>query len=249
MIRVLLLGGTTEASQIAQLLANAGIEAVFSYAGRTTKPVSQPIPVRVGGFGGVAGLVSYLRKAKITHVLDATHPFAAQMSCHAIAACAETDIPLLAFERLPWKPAEGDDWRSVPDIPSAVAALPSAASRIFLAIGRQHIEIFSARPQHEYLLRLVDAPAHPLPLPQAEIVIARGPFTIEGDAALMQAHRITHVVAKNAGGTGAQAKLDAARILGLPVILIERPAIPPRPVARTMKEVMAWLLHPARLGV
>lgn len=249
-----MLGGTTEASQMAHVLAEAGTDAIFSYAGRTASPARQPLPVRVGGFGGVEGLAAYLREAAISHVIDATHPFAARMSRNAVEACAAAGIPLLAFERAPWVAAEGDDWRAVADVAGAVAALPDARARVFLAIGRQSIDAFAACPQHDYLLRLVDPPGAALPLPHAAVVVARGPFTPEEDLALMQAHGITHVVAKNAGGVGARAKLDAARALGLPVILIDRPHMPPRPVARAADAVMAWLGggsdgHPARLGV
>ncbi|NHN87034.1 cobalt-precorrin-6A reductase [Acetobacter conturbans] len=249
MTRVLLLGGTTEASQMARMLAAAGIDAIFSYAGRTVTPRPQPLPVRTGGFGGAEGLAAWLCEAGISHVIDATHPFAARMSHNAIEACTATGIPLLALERPPWVPDRGDDWRVVADAAGAVAALPDAAARVFLAIGKQWIDAFAARPQHDYLLRLVDPPSDVLPLPRAEVVLARGPFTQEGDFALMQAYDITHVVAKNAGGVGAHAKLGAARRLGLPVILIDRPAIPPRSVAGTPDEVMAWLGHPERLGV
>ncbi|NTT87669.1 cobalt-precorrin-6A reductase [Tabrizicola fusiformis] len=243
MTRILLLGGTTEASRLARALCNAGLEAVFSYAGRTDAPVAQPLPVRVGGFGGAEGLAAYLRGEGISHVVDATHPFAAQMSRNAIAACKETGIPLIALERPAWTPGPGDDWQAVADTPSAVAALPQAPARVFLAIGKQTLAPFAAKPQHHYLLRLVDPPEMPLPLPQTSVVIARGPFDAAGDTALMRAHGITHIVAKNAGGAGAEAKLTAARALRLPVILIDRPALPPRNRAATVEEVMRWLSH------
>jgi len=246
--RVLLLGGTTEASTLARALAEHGIAALFSYAGRTAQPLAQPLPTRVGGFGGVAGLQAFLAAERITHLIDATHPFAAQMSTHAVQACAALGLPLLGFERPPWQAGPGDDWRLVPDVAAAVAALPDRPARIFLAIGKQHLADFAARPQHHYLLRLVD-PAAALPLPDAEAVIARGPFTHAGDLALLRRHRIGLIVAKNAGGVGARAKLDAARDLALPVILIERPAVPARPVAGSIAEVLAWLGHPADLGV
>jgi len=245
MTRILLLGGTTEASGLARALAARGRDAVFSYAGRTKAPVGQPLPVRVGGFGGVAGLAEYLRAEAITHVIDATHPFAARISANAVAACRATGVPLCAYERPQWDPGPGDRWTRVPDIAGAVAALPAAPARIFLAIGRQNLEPFAASPRHFYLLRLVDAPEGPLPLPEAEAVIDRGPFTEPGDRALMQAHRIGLIVAKNAGGSGARAKLDAARALGLPVIVIDRPAVPPRPVALEVEQVLAWLDHGA----
>lgn len=245
-MRVLLLGGTSEASALARALAEAGVDAVFSYAGRTEAPIAQPLPQRVGGFGDVAGLADWLKAERITHLVDATHPFAAQMSAHAVAAAAETGVALLAFERPPWRAGEGDLWTHVPDTEAALAALPQAPARIFLAIGRQGVAAFASAPQHHYLLRLVDPPDGPLPLPDAEAVIARGPFTEAGDRALLEAHRIDLILAKNAGGTGARAKLDAARALGLPVILIDRPKVPERPVAASVAEVMGWLSHSAR---
>lgn len=249
MTRVLLLGGTTEASSLARHLATVGITAVFSYAGRTETPVAQPLPTRIGGFGGAEGLARYLNAESITHVIDATHPFAAQMSRNAISACERTNTPLCAFERAPWQADEGDDWTHVPDLQAAIAALPKDRARIFLAIGKQNLAGFSAEPQHHYLMRLVDPVEGALPLPDAEAVIARGPFTEAGDLALLTDHRITHIVAKNSGGSGARAKLDAARRLGIPVILIDRPSLPPRRVARDVEEVMAFLAHRADLGV
>ena len=219
------------------------MDAVFSYAGRTDAPVAQSLPMRVGGFGGVEGLAEYLRREGIIHVVDATHPFAARMSGNAIAACAETGTPLIALERAPWQAQAGDDWRHVADIDAAVAALPDDPARVFLAIGKQTLAPFAAKAQHHYLLRLVDPPEVPPPLPQATVVIDRGPFHAAADTALLRDHAITHVVAKNAGGEGAEAKLIAARALRLPVILIDRPALPPRRVVASVEEVMAWLAH------
>lgn len=247
-MRVLLLGGTTEAAAAAGALAAAGIDAVYSYAGRTLAPVAQPLPRRIGGFGGAEGLADYLRAQGITHVIDATHPFAAQISTNAATACAATGTALLAFARPAWHPGPGDRWTHVPDIEAAALALPQAPSRVFLAIGRQRLDAFAGQPQHHYLLRLVDPPEAPLPLPQAQVVLARGPFDMAGDMALMQSHGTQVVVAKNAGGTGARAKLDAARALGLPVVMIDRPAVPPRALAGSLEQVMAWLGHAAPPG-
>jgi precorrin-6A/cobalt-precorrin-6A reductase len=240
MTRILLLGGTTEANLVAQAIAKAGLSGVYSYAGRTEVPMGQPIHMRVGGFGGVAGLCAYLQAEGITHVIDATHPFAAQMSSNAVAACAATGAPLIALERAPWMPGEGDRWTHVADIQAAVAALAGPPQRVFLAIGRQHIDAFAAQPQHRYLLRLVDEPTGPLRFP-AEVVLARGPFDVAGDTTLMRDHGTDVIVAKNAGGKGAVAKIAAARALGLPVVMIDRPVIPPRPVVQGVAAVMAWL--------
>lgn len=239
-LRVLVLGGTLDASRLAQALAQAGVDGIFSYAGRTSAPIAQPLPTRVGGFGGVAGLLAFLQAEHITHVVDATHPFAAQMSSNAVQACASAGVPLLALERPAWQAQSGDVWQHVPDIASAVQALPAEPARVFLAIGRQHVAPFLACAQHWYLLRLVD-PVLDLPFDRGHVVLDRGPFTVEGDRALLHAHGITHVVSKNSGGAGAQAKLMAARERGLPVIVIDRPFIPARPTVSTVEGVCAFL--------
>lgn len=225
---------------MAQAIAKAELPAVYSYAGRTETPMGQPIHMRVGGFGGTEGLCAYLQAEQITHVIDATHPFAAQMSSNAVAACTATGTALIALERAPWTPGEGDLWTRVPDLPSAVAALAGPPRRVFLAIGRQHVDAFAAQPQHRYLLRVVDEPTGLLPFP-AEVVVARGPFDLAGDIDLMRQHETEVVVAKNAGGKGAVAKIAAARALGLPVVMIDRPVLPQRRVAHGVADVMAWL--------
>ncbi len=234
---------------MARVLAEAGASAIFSYAGRTETPVAQPLPTRIGGFGGVVGLAAWLRENAITHLIDATHPFAARMSRNAVQACAETGVRLLALERPAWAPGPEDDWRFVSSPEEACAALPDTPARIFLAIGKQNLAAFAARPEHAYLLRLVDAPAAPLPLPNADYVLERGPFTLAHDLALLRRHRITLIVAKNAGGEGARAKLDAARALRLPVLMINRPALPAREIAETPEAALRWLHHEAARGV
>ena len=248
-MRVLLLGGTTEAGTLANSLKNAGIETVFSYAGRTNAPVSQPVPMRVGGFGGVPGLIDYLGAETITHVIDATHPFAAQMSRNAAEACAHMGLPLTRLERPAWVPQAGDNWVEVDTLDAVPEALPPDPARVFLAIGRQHLDLFARAPQHHYLLRLIDAPDHILPLRSHEIILARGPFTLAADTALMQRHEITHVVAKNAGGSAARAKLDAARALGLPVIMVRRPDLPQTHISPDTETVLRWISQEADLGV
>lgn len=234
---------------MARVLADAGMRAVFSYAGRTHDPVSQPLPQRVGGFGGVAGLKDYLRTGAITHVIDATHPFAAQMSRNAHAACTACGTPLVRLERPPWTPEPTDTWQIVPSMDALPPALPDTPARVFLAIGKQNLDLFACKPQHHYLLRLVDPPHEPIPLPHHTVTLARGPFDVAGDTALLQQHKITHIVAKNAGGTGAAAKLIAARNLGLAVILAQRPVLPVVPTANSTEDVMRWLSHEADRGV
>ena len=240
---LLVLGGTTEATALCQSLSAAGIRGTVSLAGRVLRPVRQPLPQRVGGFGGAQGLARYLTDHAISHVVDATHPFAAQMSSNAVAACADANVPLIALTRPPWQAEPGDDWTHVSDIPGAVAALDRPAMRVMLAVGRMHLAEFAPNPQHFYLLRLIDQPDAPLPFPDYEIVQDRGPFRIASDLALMRAHLIHLVVSKNSGGTGAHAKIAAARQLHVPIIMIDRPAIPARREAHSVAEVLAWLAH------
>jgi precorrin-6A/cobalt-precorrin-6A reductase len=252
-LRVLILGGTADANRLATALAkDPRLDAVLSYAGRTENPTPPPIRWRVGGFGGIDGLADYLRAEKIARVIDATHPFAAQMSAHAVAACAAAKVPLLAFERPPWQPTPSDHWVDVDDLVAAAEALGKAPRRVFLGIGRQRLDIFAAYPQHAYLVRLVDPPRTPLPLPGAEVIVERGPFDLAGDRAMLTNHRIDIVVARNAGGDSASAKIEAARDLRLPVVMVRRPFIPAREKVETVAEVLRWLGHdapPAERGV
>uniref|UniRef100_Q07PH0 Precorrin-6A reductase n=1 Tax=Rhodopseudomonas palustris (strain BisA53) TaxID=316055 RepID=Q07PH0_RHOP5 len=225
---------------------------MLSYAGRTENPTPPPIAYRVGGFGGVDGLVDYLRAERIDRVVDATHPFAAQMSAHAVDACARAGIALLALQRAPWQRQSGDNWIEVESIADAIAALGASPRRVFLGIGRQNLDAFAAQPQHTYLVRLVDPPRAPLPLPKVEVIVARGPFERGSDRDMLLRFGAELVVAKNAGGEAAVAKIDAARDLGLPVVMIRRPAIPPRPTADSVAEVLRWLDHapaPTERGV
>ena len=242
-MHVLILGGTTEASALATALAERRIPALFSYAGRVAIPKAQPLPTRVGGFGGVEGLAAFLADNRITHLVDATHPFAEQMSRNAIAAAKQSGIPCLALTRPPWAPQAGDCWERVATLEAAVAAISGPPERILLAIGRQHLAAFAAQPQHHYLLRLVDTPEISPPLPRHRVIVDRGPFTLEGDLALMREHGIQRLVCKNSGGDGAVAKLSAARQLGLPVVMIERPALPSCQEVHSVETVLSWLCH------
>lgn len=203
----------------------------------------------MGGFGGVKGLATYLKDNAITHVIDATHPFASGMSRNAVAACHNTGVSLVALTRPQWAPVAGDNWRGVADIDAAVAALDGPVKRVFLALGRMHLATFASQPQHHYLLRLVDQPDTRL-LPKCEVIVARGPFDTAGDTALMLRHKTDLLVCKNSGGTGAQAKLDAARALGIPVLMIARPVLPQRLELAEPGQVLDWLSHTgADLGV
>lgn len=222
----MILGGTSEATALACALAGrAGLAATVSLAGRTTAPTAQTLPTRVGGFGGVDGLADYLQRERVDVLVDATHPFAAQISSHAKAAAERTGCPLVVVGRPPWRAEAGDDWRAVDTIEAAVEALGTAPRRVFLTIGRLQLAAFAQAPQHAYLVRTID-PVEAHLLPDAHWIAARGPFDADAEEALMRAHRTEVLVSKNSGGSATAGKLAAARRLGVPVILVRRPDEP-----------------------
>lgn len=204
------------------LAGRAEVDAVLSLAGRTGAPMAQPLPMRVGGFGGVDGLSRYLSRERIDLLVDATHPFAAQISQHARVAAKRTGCRLIVVGRPPWRPQAGDDWREVEDMAAAATALGELPRRVFLTVGRLQLAAFAARPRHHYLVRTID-PAAPGHLRDATFIEARGPFDAEAETRLLRDHRIDMLVTKNSGGDAAGAKLEAARRLGLPVVLVRRP--------------------------
>lgn len=247
-MRILILGGTSDANQLATAVSAQGLDAVYSYAGRTSVPAPQPLPTRTGGFGGSDGLGAYLESNRFTHVIDATHPFAAEMSRHAVVACEASGVKLLALERPEWVREPADRWIEVADLATAASALPEQRTGVLLAIGRQHLSPFAAKPQHAYTLRFVDEPGEQLPFPGAHVVVDRGPFSVPGEIEMLASRGIEWVVTRNSGGEGAYAKIIAARRLGLPVIMIARPAMPRRHRVRTVGEALDWLAHEACLG-
>jgi precorrin-6A/cobalt-precorrin-6A reductase len=244
MKHVLILGGTAEARQLAGLLADrTDIRATLSLAGRTAAPAAQPVPVRVGGFGGAEGLASYLMTERIDALIDATHPYAAVISRNAAEAAASAGVPLVALRRPAWAAVSGDRWIDVDDMASAAAALGTASRRVFLAIGRQKVAAFIAAPQHCYLIRSVDPIEPPLNVPNATYTVSRGPFAERDEQALLSQHRIETVVAKNSGGTATYGKIAAARTLGLAVVMLRRPALPDVPTVDSPHDAVAWLNH------
>lgn len=225
-MRVLILGGTAEASALARALAgDARFEAVLSLAGRTRSPRLPPIPSRIGGFGGVAGLAAYLRAERITALIDATHPFAEQMSRHAAQAADLAKVPLLRLDRPPWHPEPGDMWIAVPDMRAAAEALGGAPRRVFLTVGQKDLPAFRAAPWHRYLVRSVDPPDPAALPPGASVIAARGPFDEADETALLRDNGIDILVTKNSGGDATAAKLRAARALGVPVVMVQRPPV------------------------
>lgn len=219
-----MLGGTTEASALARLIAaDDRFEGILSLAGVTRSPAPSPMDTRTGGFGGADGLADYLKRNAIDAVLDATHPFASVISANAVAAAAAAGIPCLAVLRPAWEETPGDRWIRVPDIRSAADALGEAPRRVFLTIGRKDLAPFRDTPRHSYIVRSVDPPPPGLLPPKATVIAARGPFVLADEERLLREHRIDAVVTKNSGGSATAAKLAAARNLGLPVVMVDRP--------------------------
>jgi precorrin-6A/cobalt-precorrin-6A reductase len=241
-VRILILGGTTEASALGRCLAGRQeFDPVLSFAGRTRSPVPPPIPFRVGGFGGVAGLTVYLVAHKIDTVIDATHPFAARMSQNAVAACREVGLPLAVLTRPPWEAQDGDRWTSVSDMAAAVRGLGEHPRIVFLTIGGLQLAEFASAPQHRYVVRTIEPPEAIGALPHHRLILARGPFSAEDEIALMRGEHIEVLVTKNSGGEATAAKIEAARALGIDVIIVERPAAEAVPTFERVEEILAWI--------
>ncbi len=242
-MRLLILGGTTEASALAkQVVGWADLEPILSLAGRTQNPVEPPIPFRSGGFGGVDGLKTYLTDCEIDVVVDATHPFAAQMSAHAVEACRDLALPIAIFTRAAWRAVPGDRWITVPDMAAAAQALGEMARRVFLTVGGLQLAAFAAAPHHHYLVRTIDPPDVSA-LPDHRLILGRGPFAMDDEIALMRDDRIDVLVTKNSGGKATAAKLAAARALGIDVVMVERPKSEDVLTFEKLDAVMAWILN------
>ncbi len=253
-LRVLLLGGTGEARRLALALTEAGgFDVVYSLAGRVREPRVPPsCRVRIGGFGGPAGLAEQLRSERIDAVVDATHPFAARMSASAATAAAATGVPLLVLRRPGWTAQPGDDWRRVPSLPALTDLIDrfvpprrgtatDPCPRVFLTTGRSDLALFAGLHRPWFLARCVEAPTGALP-PRLEVILDRGPFDVAGETALLRRYAIDVLVTKDSGGAMTAAKLTAARALGLPVIMVDRPPPPAGfPVVSDIAPATHWL--------
>jgi precorrin-6A/cobalt-precorrin-6A reductase len=239
-VRILILGGTGEARELAAALVAGGTDVISSLAGRVRQPRLPDGPVRVGGFGGADGLAAFLRDEGITHLIDATHPFAASITANAAQAATEAGVPRLVLCRPGW---EADpEWENVADIRAAAEAVDRWPGEcVFLTTGRRDLHAFASDDRHQFLVRTVDPPDGPVP-PRMTLVLDRGPYTVEGESALMREHRIGLLVTKNSGGPMTAAKLTAARDLAVDVIMVARPPLPAgSPVVATVPEALRWL--------
>ena len=239
-MRILILGGTGEARQLAAELVAAGVDVLSSLAGRVRQPRLPDGPVRVGGFGGADGLAAFLREERITAVIDATHPFAGAITANAAQAATVARVPILVLRRPEW--ATDPSWQPMPDIRAAAAAVRAwPGESVFLTTGRRDLDLFAADDRHRFLVRTVDPPEGPVP-PHMTLVLDRGPYTVEGESALIRQHGVGLLVTKNSGGPMTAAKLRAARDLGVQVLMVARPPLPPgSAVVTTVAEAVRWV--------
>ncbi|MEH2295913.1 cobalt-precorrin-6A reductase [Nostoc sp.] len=242
MIRVLILGGTGDAAELAARVATIqGLEAITSLAGRTRKPSVPLGDLRVGGFGGVAGLASYLRVMEIDLLIDATHPFATQISCNAADAATEVRVPRLMLIRPPWQKVSGDRWIEVDSVAAAAASVANQAQRVFLTVGRQELAAFAHLEKIWFLMRMIDHPTDDALVPPGMILCDRGPFTLNNERQILIHHNIDTIVSKNSGGDATKPKIIAARELDVKVVMVDRPAIPPGEQVTDVDGALAWL--------
>jgi precorrin-6A/cobalt-precorrin-6A reductase len=237
---VLILGGTSEGRQLAeQLAADGRYRTLLSYAGRTESLQRPDTAHRVGGFGGSEGLAAFVRAQGFDALVDTTHPFAARISANAVAAAERAEVPLIRLVRAPWQAVPGDRWAEVESMQAAAEALGSTPRRVFLTVGRLEIAAFARAPQHDYLVRAVDA--FDTGLPRARVLAARGPFALADERQLLERERIELLVSKNAGTRATYPKLEAARALGIGVVMVQQPPLPSAREVGTLGEVVSWL--------
>lgn len=239
-MRILILGGTGEARELAAELVAADVDVLSSLAGRVRQPRLPDGAVRVGGFGGPEGLAAFLRAEQITGVIDATHPFAGAITANAAQAAAQAGVPLLVLRRPEWEAAPS--WDLVADIGAAAAAVHAwPGESVFLTTGRRDLGVFAADDRHRFLVRAVDPPDGAVP-PRMTLVLDRGPYTVQGESALMREHGVGLLVTKNSGGPMTAAKLAAARDLGVQVLMVRRPPLPEGTVAvTTVADAVRWI--------
>ncbi|WP_306188989.1 MULTISPECIES: cobalt-precorrin-6A reductase [unclassified Streptomyces] len=225
-VHVLVLGGTTEAREVAAALAGRpGVRVTISLAGRVSRPGPLDGEVRVGGFGGAQGLAAWLREHRVDALVDATHPFAESITRNAAWAATATGVPLVVLRRPGWRPEPGDRRHPVASMAAAARLLPRLGRRVFLTTGRLDLAAFAHLAELHFVVRSVEPPEPPMP-PDVRVVLARGPFTVSDETELLRAHRVDVLVTKDSGGAATAAKLTAARQLGLPVVVVRRPPLP-----------------------
>ena len=240
--RLLILGGTAEAVTLSARASRLpGLRVITSLAGRTRAPTLPEGELRVGGFGGVDGLADYLATETIDLVVDATHPFATQISRHAAQACARQGVPRLLLARPPWTREAGDHWLEVADEAEAAARLPDLGQRVFLALGRQNLAAFAGLPEVWFLVRLIEPLEAPLPLANYEAIAGRGPFPVEDERTLLEAHRIDCLVCRDSGGAATYGKIAAARASALPVVMVRRPPVPEGECVTDVERAVDWI--------
>ncbi len=242
MIRnLLILGGTQEATELGKKTANlSNIKVKISLAGRTSQAVASK-NLRIGGFGGVAGLINCLKEEKIDLIIDATHPFAAQISQNAATAAENLGLPFLMLIRPKWESVVGDKWIEVENISAAVEILPDFGSRVFLTIGRQEVTAFSQLENIWFLMRAIEKPSSDIVLPKGLLLLERGPFDKDSEKQLLKKHNIDTLVSKNSGGNATYAKIIAARELGIKVVMVKRPMLPQGEWVEDVESALEWV--------
>jgi precorrin-6A/cobalt-precorrin-6A reductase len=240
-MKVLLLAGSGEGRVLADALYKIGVNAVASLAGATRQAKPLALPTRIGGFGGEDGFCEYLAREKITHILDATHPFASRISHRTALVSAQKGLKYMQYLRPAWTAQSGDQWHHIRDETDVLALLNKTPSTVFLATGRQTLERFANLEGHRVICRQIDSPTSPFPFEGGEYCIGRPPFSVGREVELFEALRVDLLVVKNAGGTASRSKLDAAALLGLPVAMIERPPQPDAPKVDTIEAALDWV--------
>lgn len=221
--KILIIGGTQEANKLAEIFHNYNYNYIISYAGIVNKVFEKGLKKRIGGFGGKNGLIDYIEKNKVTHVVDASHPFSNKISHNTVNACRSLNIPIINFARKPWYKCKNDNWIRVKNFKESTRYLTGNPKRIFLAIGQKNLGFYKDYSHHFYLLRLIEKRNRLIFFPNYKCIISKGPFLVNEDIAILKKYKIDMVITKNSGGKGAYSKIIAARELQIPIVVISRP--------------------------
>lgn len=242
-MKILIFGGTGEARELANRLVELGHDVTSSLAGRTQAPLLPQGEIRRGGFGGVPQLSTYVTENDFERIIDATHPYAENMSQQLVPAANVADVPLLRLNRPVWERPEGTVWIEVDSANTAIQDLPEHAA-LFLSLGHKEIRNIDIWPEIKCLVRLIEKPTNPLP-ENAELLLARPPYTFESEIALMRKHGITHLLTKNSGGAQTRAKIDAAAALGIVTYMVQRPELAPAKEVSSIDAAIDWVQEEA----
>ena len=239
--KILIIGGTQEGNKLANYFKEHNLEYIISYAGVVEEVYKKKFKKRVGGFGGKIGIFNFIKQNKITHVIDASHPFSQKISLNTYNVCKSYNIPIITYTRKPWFERKNDNWIKVGDFNESADYLKGEAKNVFLAIGKKNLQVFKKYPQHCYLLRVINNQDINNLFPNQKCIAYNSKLNVEEEIKILKKYKIEVIVSKNSGGNLAYNKIIAARKLKIPVVIISRPKSLRSKKIYTLESLLEWL--------